>query len=111
MCVPQPTPAPSHLQGQIDLIARHEEEFLDRRTRSERVGDALGAAIGSLRFVGAHILWIGAWIAVNLWPGTRHFDPRPFPMLNIVVVSPIPMVSASTATIDRPGLLIRERTP
>jgi uncharacterized membrane protein len=78
-------PEPSHLQEQIDLIARHEEEFLHRRTRSERVGDALGSSIGSLWFVGAHAAWLGVWIGLNLWPGTRHFDPSPFPLLNSVL--------------------------
>jgi uncharacterized membrane protein len=81
----EPKDESSHLQGQIDLIARHEQEFVHRRTRSERVGDALGAAIGSLWFVVVHVCWIGAWIVLNISPATRHFDPSPFPMLDTVV--------------------------
>ena len=78
-------PDESHLQGQIDLIARHEEDFLHRRTLAERVGDALGAGIGSLWFVCFHACWIAAWIAWNLVQGTHHFDPSPFPLLDTVV--------------------------
>jgi uncharacterized membrane protein len=77
----EPKHASPHLQGQIDLIARHEQEFVHRRTQSERVGDALGAAIGSLWFVVVHVCWIGAWIVLNVSPATHHFDPRPFPLL------------------------------
>jgi uncharacterized membrane protein len=75
----------SHLQEQIDLVARHEQEFVHRRTRSERVGDALGASIGSLWFVGVHVCWIGVWIVLNVSPATHHFDPSPFPLLDTIV--------------------------
>jgi uncharacterized membrane protein len=75
----------SHLREQIELIARHEQDFLARRTGSERVGDAIGAFIGSLWFIGVHLCWIGAWIALNTLHTTRHFDPSPFPLLDTVV--------------------------
>jgi uncharacterized membrane protein len=75
----------SHLREQIELIARHEQEFLARRTRSEQLGDAIGASIGSLWFIGVHVCWIGAWIALNTLHGTHHFDPSPFPRLDSVL--------------------------
>jgi uncharacterized membrane protein len=75
----------SHLREQIELIARHEQEFLARRTRSERLGDAIGASIGSLWFIGVHVCWIGTWIALNMLHGTHHFDPSPFPRLDSVL--------------------------
>jgi uncharacterized membrane protein len=75
----------SHLREQIELIARHEQEFLARRTRSERLGDAIGASIGSLWFIGVHVCWIGTWIALNTLHATRHFDPSPFPRLDSVL--------------------------
>jgi len=74
-----------HLHDQIELIARHEQDFLASRTHSERVGDALGAFIGSLWFIGFHICWIGAWIALNTLPAAHHFDPIPFPLLDSIV--------------------------
>jgi uncharacterized membrane protein len=81
----EPKQASPHLQEQIDLIARHEEEFAHRRTSAERVGDALGAQIGSLWFVVVHVCWISAWIVLNVSPATHHFDPSPFPLLDTVV--------------------------
>jgi uncharacterized membrane protein len=75
----------SHLREQIELIARHEQEFLARRTRSERLGDAIGASIGSLWFIGVHVCWIGTWIALNTLHETHHFDPSPFPRLDSVL--------------------------
>jgi uncharacterized membrane protein len=74
-----------HLHEQIELIARHEQDFLARRTRSERVGDAIGTSIGSLWFILFHVCWIGAWIALNTLQATHHFDPIPFPLLDSIV--------------------------
>lgn len=67
------------------MIARHEQDFLERRTRSERIGDAFGRWIGSIWFVLFHAVWIGGWIAINMAGGWRHFDPPPFPLLDSVV--------------------------
>jgi uncharacterized membrane protein len=76
----------SHLREHIDIIAKHEQEFLERRTRSERLGDSLGTFIGSLNFVAIHIGWFAAWILANtFWLGMPHFDPYPFPFLNMLV--------------------------
>jgi uncharacterized membrane protein len=74
-----------HLHEQIELIARHEQDFLARRTRSERVGDAIGTSIGSLWFILFHVCWSGAWIALNTLHATHHFDPIPFPLLDSIV--------------------------
>ena len=41
----------SHIQEQIELIARHEQEFLERRTQAERVIDGIAGFVGSLPFV------------------------------------------------------------
>jgi uncharacterized membrane protein len=80
-------PAPSnHLKDHIEIIAKHEEEFLERRTKSERVGDLFGAFVGSLGFIAVHIVVFSAWIAINvLHTGYRHFDPVPFPLLDTMV--------------------------
>lgn len=76
----------SVLRDHIAMIARHEQDFLERRTRSERLGDALGSFIGSLKFVSIHLCWFTAWLLVNLLPFTsRHFDPFPFPLLDSIV--------------------------
>jgi uncharacterized membrane protein len=76
----------SHLRSHIEIIAKHEQEFLERRTRSERLGDSLGTFIGSLTFVAIHILWFFAWLLVNTFSlGIHHFDPYPFSLLNTLV--------------------------
>jgi uncharacterized membrane protein len=77
----------SHLQEHIDVILRHEEEFLARRSTAERVGDSLGAFVGSLTFIGIHLAWFGGWILVNTFhfPHASRFDPPPFALLDTVV--------------------------
>ncbi len=76
----------SHLRDHIEIIAKHEQEFLERRTKSERLGDSLGAFIGSLTFVSVHVCWFAAWVLVNtLALGVPHFDPFPFQTLDTIV--------------------------
>jgi uncharacterized membrane protein len=41
----------SHIEEHIDLIAKHEQDFLVRRTPSERLGDTIAGFAGSLGFV------------------------------------------------------------
>jgi len=77
----------SHLREHIDVILRHEEEFLARRTAAERVGDSLGTFVGSLRFIAIHAGWFSLWILFNTLKfahGPR-FDPPPFPLLDCMV--------------------------
>src|SRR5580704_11029437 len=77
----------SHLQEHIDVILKHEEEFLARRTAAERVGDFFGAYVGSLIFIGIHAVWFGTWILINTLDlgGIPRFDPAPFPLLDTLV--------------------------
>jgi uncharacterized membrane protein len=74
----------SHLQQHIDVISKHEEDFLARRTAAERAGDSLGAFVGSLTFIGIHVVWFAVWILVNTLK-IAHFDPSPFPILDTIV--------------------------
>ncbi len=75
----------SHIQEQIELIARHEQEFLEERTTAERVTDTIAGFIGSLPFVAVHLCVFAVWIVVNLLPRVRHFDPKPFGLLQTCV--------------------------
>ena len=79
--------AQSHIQEHIDLIARHEQEFLEKRTRSERLGDQIAAFAGSFSFVSLHLLFFLGWIVVNTLtvPGLPHFDPSPYSLLATLV--------------------------
>jgi len=78
---------PSPVQEHVDLIARHEQEFLAQRTRSERIGDAIAGFAGNLIFVSIHLAVFALWIAVNTLrlPYLRHFDPAPFSLLSTII--------------------------
>jgi uncharacterized membrane protein len=74
---------PNHVQDHIGIIAKHEQEFLTRRTLAERLGDLSAAFVGSLRFVVIHICVAVVWVVLNtttLFP-IAHFDPMPFSLL------------------------------
>ena len=74
------TPNSSHKH--VELIARHEQDYLNQRTTSERIGDVIAGSAGSLKFVGIHLAIFAAWITLNVSPGRRHFDPAPFSLLS-----------------------------
>ncbi len=76
-----------HMQSHIELIASHEQDFLDRRTHLERAGDAIGAFAGGLRFVSLHLIVFAGWMLVNTAHigGVAHFDPYPFSLLGTAV--------------------------
>ena len=76
-----------HVQEHIALVAKHEQEFLAKRSPSERVTDAIAAFAGSLTFVAIHVVTFVCWIGVNTATVGRipHFDPRPFSLLATLV--------------------------
>ena len=56
----------------------------DRRTRGERLADQVTGAFGSWRFIIVQSVAVVAWIGVNLIAFTRHWDPYPFILLNLL---------------------------
>jgi uncharacterized membrane protein len=90
----------SHIEDHVKLIARHEEEYLARRTTSERVTDAIAAFIGSVGFIVVHVAIYAFWIIWNYLPHTHHFDPEPFSLLQAI--------SAMEAIIIASILLMRQ---
>jgi len=76
-----------HLQEQIDIIAKHEQEFLSNRTAAERMGDTLAGFAGSFWFVCIHIAVFVLWMALNSLSSSpiQHFDPSPYPLLGTLV--------------------------
>jgi len=75
----------SHVQEHIELIAKHEMEFLAQRTRAERFADNVAEFIGSLQFVGVNVAIYTGWIVMNTLLPMHHFDPRPFSLLQTCV--------------------------
>lgn len=80
------SPTQDHVQEHIDLIAKHEQEFLAKRTLTERLADRMAAFIGNFTFIGVHVVFFGLWILWNALPvaGWPHFDPAPFPLLDVM---------------------------
>ena len=78
---------PNHVQEHIDTIAKHEQEFLERRSPAERMGDLTAAIVGNVGFVVIHVILFAAWILVNTLHlrRIRHFDPVPFSLLGTIV--------------------------
>jgi uncharacterized membrane protein len=79
--------SPNHVLEHIDTILKHEQDFLARRTASDRLGDSIAAFVGSLRFVVIHVIVFAAWMLVNtvIAPAWGRFDPFPFSLLGTCV--------------------------
>ena len=77
----------SHIQEHIDLIAKHEQDFLLHRTAAERLGDWIAGFAGSLPFVCIHLAIFAVWMTFNTvsFLHLRHFDPPPYPLLGTIV--------------------------
>jgi uncharacterized membrane protein len=97
----------SQLQEHIEIVLKHEEEFLARRTGAERLGDLLGTFVGSLVFISIHGVWFTAWILVNTLQITQahHFDPLPFSLLDTMVA--IEAIFLASFIVMRQGRLSR----
>jgi uncharacterized membrane protein len=77
----------SHIQEHVDLIAKHEQDFLTNRTAAERLGDSFAGFAGSLPFVCIHLAIFAGWMLFNTASSTlpNHFDPPPFSLLGTIV--------------------------
>jgi len=80
-------PIPNHIQSHINTIARHEQAFQAKRSRSEKIGDAVAGFAGNIAFVVIHIAVFLGWMFVNMFHSAfiRTFDPPPFALLDTVV--------------------------
>ena len=55
-----------------------------RRSREQRLADAITAFSGTMTFVGLHIVWFGFWVIYNI-TSPRPFDKFPFGLLTLIV--------------------------
>ena len=71
----------------VETVAKLEQQFLDARTFSERVADAIGGFAGSMSFVLLHVVIFALWFVINrgLIPPIPAFDPYPFMLLSMSV--------------------------
>jgi uncharacterized membrane protein len=92
---PSPTPGAttSHIPELAGVVHRNiqavlavRKEFESRKTREERIADAVTRFIGSMLFVYVQGAVVLLWIVLNVQivPGLRPFDPYPFVMLAMV---------------------------
>ena len=79
--------SPNHIQEHIDTILKHEQDFLARRTSTERLGDSIASFVGSLSFVSIHLCFFTMWVLFNTLPLSprTQFDPYPFSLLGTCV--------------------------
>src|SRR2546423_7380595 len=61
------------------------EEQAKRMTISDRAADMLAEFGGSWKFIGAALILIAIWIALNSYILIRGFDPMPYQMLNLTL--------------------------
>jgi uncharacterized membrane protein len=94
-------------QSHIDSIVKQEEEELERRSRSERLADEVGAFAGSPRFVVLHLVLLIAWLLVNSGkiPNLRQLDPYPFQLLGVIVA--VEAVILSSFILTRQNRMMR----
>jgi uncharacterized membrane protein len=80
-------PKRSPAMDNIQAVAKVEQQFLERRTLVQRIGDAIGGFAGSMSFVVIHLVLLTLWFIINkgLIPGIRSFDPYPFMFLSMAV--------------------------
>ena len=71
----------------VETIAKVDQQLVGRRTRMERIGDAIARFFGTWRFIIAHAFLLSGWFVLNLGllPNIRPFDPYPFPFLGLIV--------------------------
>src|SRR6185436_2928086 len=86
---PHPTDSPVTIEKltarNVESVLKIEQAERAKRTVGDRVADAISAFCGSTSFIWTHVVWFGAWVALNTFPGFRPFDPFPFAFLTLVV--------------------------
>ena len=77
------------IRKNIEALAEMQRRDDGRRTRTNRVADAITGFTGSMAFVYLHVVWFSLWIALNVGLfagfGLRSFDEFPFGLLTMVV--------------------------
>jgi len=67
-------------------VARNvNEEVQESLSMLDRIADTIAAFSGSMTFLILNLSWFLVWIALNMLPGLRHFDPFPFGLLTMIV--------------------------
>ena len=80
-------PQGNMVDANVRNVADVERAFEGRRTRVQRISDAIAGFSGTIFFVLLHVVIFTAWFVVNThkFPGIPQFDRYPFILLNMVV--------------------------
>ena len=75
------------VHANIETVARLEQEFLEQRTTTDRVGDAITGFAGTMKFVILHIIVLTGWFIVNsgVVSFIQPFDPFPYVLMTMMV--------------------------
>ena len=71
----------------IGTIKIWEEAALKKRSPAEQISETITRIAGGGAMLVAHVVWFGAWVAINTGsiPGVAVFDKFPFPLLTTLV--------------------------
>ena len=84
--MPSPPLSPTAKKN-VETIAKVEQQLVGRRSRLDRIGNAIAGFFGTPRFVVAHAFFFTVWFAINrgFFSSIEPFDPYPFPFLGLIV--------------------------
>ncbi|HEX4613703.1 MAG TPA: DUF1003 domain-containing protein [Urbifossiella sp.] len=100
------TPLSAAARRNIVAVRDLATEVRRRRTRLDRITDAMSGFAGSPRFLAAQAAAVLGWVGLNTGavPGARPFDPFPFEFLNFVLaVEAILLATVVLMTQNRQG--------
>lgn len=75
------------VEENVEAIKSWDRALLLKRTRVQRISDAITNAAASGTSMAVHVIWFGLWILINtgVLPVSEPFDPFPFPLLTMTV--------------------------
>jgi len=78
---------PGSAKRNIQTIAELEQRLRDKRSLTERVGEAVARFFGSMTFIAAQVIFVSCWIMANRSSvaAIHTFDPYPFALLTLAL--------------------------
>ena len=70
---------------QLFLIHNHSPSNADKATVGQRLAERVAAFVGSWWFLGGQAFFLFLWLVYNTLLFTRHFDPPPYILLNLLL--------------------------
>jgi uncharacterized membrane protein len=104
---------PAAVAENIESIMALEAEAQPPRPGPLRFAEAVGDFAGTPGFLVLHLIWFGAWAAINLgWvPGVKPFDEYPFSLLGLILaMEAVLLASCVLLKQNRMDLLAEERS-